>query len=221
MTNTPCNLINENTNQCYLQEKIKEKGITIIEPFFIEKDTRKLRFESTKKFRDEQFKRICKTFGISDNDETLAKHRFESAASGRELREINQLNSSALLAFLCFHKVSDDFPILINEEKYTDVLFEITSNLQSYGRSTPRSNVDVVLLNKTNALFLESKFSEYLTPRPYKVKPYYRDSQAYNNLFDKTIKWDARTSSHEKFIIEFDQDSCLWKSSKPVYLEGI
>ena len=216
MHNTIYNFIKENKG-CF-----RDKIIEVNKTFFIEEDLRKHRFESSKQLREKQFGIICKAFDISDDDKTLASPRFENAASSRELREINQLNSSALLAFLCFHKVSKDCPVWINKEKYTDVLFEIKSYLQSYRRSTPRSNVDVVLLNETNALFLESKFAEYLTPRPYKVKPYYRDSpQAYNNLFGKTINWDAHTSSHEKFSINFDQDSCLWKSSMPVYLEGI
>lgn len=171
----------------------------------------------------EQFIRVCKAFNIDLNANNRIEKRFRQVVcgSGNEWKKINQLNSSALLAFLCFHKVGiNNASITIGGEKYTDVAFEVRSPLEppkkGEGRIPPVSNMDIVLLNKDKALFLESKFTEYLKPNAeYEVRPYYRTR--YQELFKEDIRW----SVSEGFEISFDDKKCCWRSSKDIYLEGI
>jgi len=173
----------------------------------------------------EQFKRVCAAFNIDLNADNRCKieKRFRQVVcgSGNEWKKINQLNSSALLAFLCFYKVGiNNASINVGGETYTDVAFEVQSPLEppkkGEGRITPVSNMDIVLLNKDKALFLESKFTEYLKPtEEYEVRPYYRTR--YRELFKEDIHWSVPGGGE----ISFDYKKCCWRSSQSIYLEGI
>lgn len=98
--------------------------------------------------------------------------KFKQAISGDGLehRRIRTLHSSSLLCLLCFYNISEEFPLEITIEgrqaRFTSSRFEIKNNIPN---STRPSNIDVVLeghykeSDKEVVLFLESKFSEYLS----------------------------------------------------------
>lgn len=104
-------------------------------------------------------------FGIS-SDNWLCSFEQATNGSAKEIYRILRLHSSALLALLCFHNISKQ-PLVIrhsnNEvEEYDQCWFEVENIV--FEDSRP-SSVDVVLKSsKTgNLLFLESKFTEYLS----------------------------------------------------------
>ena len=135
--------------------------------------------QTAKEIRDEiietHYKAICSAFELVANDHDMRLFKEATNGSGNEWMEVNQLNSSTLLAFLCFHKVSTKHRLIFNGVEYSEVHFEVQSPLSPDGRSAPVSNMDVVLLTNDHkkALFLESKFSEYLTSSKPKPKSYY------------------------------------------------
>lgn len=88
---------------------------------------------------------------------------YKGATSGKgfEKRRITQLNSSSLLALMCFWRVSDKFPITIQGIKYTKVFFEVENKVFDNN-----SSIDILLVSEDGKvlLFLESKFTEILNP---------------------------------------------------------
>lgn len=126
---------------------------------------------------EHQFDSIAVTFGLEKSEEHIrALFRSAVSGSGNEWLEISQLNSSSLLAFLCFHRISPERPIRIEGVGVFDrVYFEIKSPLPAEGRSRPKSNMDIVLVSAETALFLESKFTEYGNQvQSLSLKPYYK-----------------------------------------------
>ncbi|MDE7386447.1 MAG: hypothetical protein K2N28_04860, partial [Muribaculaceae bacterium] len=126
---------------------------------------------SDSKRTDDVLKEI---FGVtSENWKTL----FQQAAYGSvgEINRILRLHSSALLALLCFHDVANK-PIIIkhsdNEvEEYDECWFEVKNKVFD----NP-SNIDIVLKSKKgNLLFLESKFTEYLSSESPDIRMKYWD----------------------------------------------
>jgi len=109
---------------------------------------------------DWQYEQVSSVFGLSD-----CKDLFRQAVKGggSEYKEINYVNSSSLLAFLCFHDVGNN-PIEIELPKvgclkFNRVSFEEKNKITGGGTS----NIDVVLFGPHEyVLFLESKFTEYL-----------------------------------------------------------
>lgn len=108
----------------------------------------------------------------------LFTEKFREAISGdgSEAKRIRTLHSSALLCLLCFYGVSESKPLdlTINDHnlRFTESLFEIKNPVLEKGDSNGQghySNMDVTLKGidtksgKNVVLFLESKFSEYLT----------------------------------------------------------
>lgn len=123
------------------------------------------------KHPDDTLKEI---FGIvSDNWDTL----FQQVAygSGKEINRILTLHSSALLALLCFHNIANQ-PIVIEHsdkeiEEYNECWFEVKNKVFD-----KPSSIDVVLKSKKgNLLFLESKFTEYLSSESPNIKMKYWD----------------------------------------------
>ena len=160
----------------------------------------------------EQWKNISTAFGLSDD----AKDLFAEAISGagNEWLEINQFNSSSLLAFLCFHGVSANKTINIDNVNYYEVHFEVQSPLKQERRSKPVSNMDIVLIGNDDetgdkhALFLESKFTEYLSSQKPDVSSYYK--KYYKDLFGDDLDFG-----------EFRFTGKKWDSKKSAYLEGV
>jgi len=111
--------------------------------------------------------KIALSFGINKNKDTFAK-KFQMACSGTggELKKITTLHSSSLCALLFFFNVDNKKLVIpsLSEYEFTESYFEFQNKVI---RSP--SNIDVVLLGKNIKtgkkviLFLESKFSEYIT----------------------------------------------------------
>ena len=89
--------------------------------------------------------------------------------SGSELQDKNNslakakaIDSSSMLSYNFFHWVSDEFPLELFGNRYTQVFFEV--RLKTLKSSNAPANIDVVLVDNEfkHALFVESKFLEYL-----------------------------------------------------------
>lgn len=107
--------------------------------------------------------RLWELFGDGRNLPISFIEAYKGATSGKgfEKRRITQLNSSSLLALMCFWRVSDKFPITIQGIKYTKVFFEVENKVFDNN-----SSVDILLVSEDGnvLLFLESKFTEILNP---------------------------------------------------------
>ena len=123
-----------------------------------------------------------------EKDDFKGKLISACSGSGGEGAKITTLHSSSLCAFLFFYKVSDTKPLNIdingNNVAFFKVLFEY-QNTVIEGRNP--SNVDIVLIGKDNKnkdiiLFLESKFSEYLTAKQANVALEY--IKQYPNIYN-------------------------------------
>jgi hypothetical protein len=103
------------------------------------------------------------------------EEKFKKAAiegDGQEFRRIRTLHSSSLICLLCFYGISEQKPLYLNLDghdiKFTESLFEVKNPIGNHEEGKP-SNIDVVLsgkdiiTGKKAVLFLESKFSEYLS----------------------------------------------------------
>ncbi len=110
---------------------------------------------------------MVELFGICDRRLFHDKFVMACGGSGMEYRRINTLHSSSLCALLFFYNVTKDNPFVCNLEgrmiEFTQSVFEFKSPV-----ITNASNMDVVLTGvdeygKKVVLFLESKFSEYVT----------------------------------------------------------
>ena len=138
-----------------------------------------LQFKPTKD--NDKFKTLEQAFNIilpskcaPKKNHSLFRTRFLEAAYGKgsELREITQLNSSALVALMCFYPVNDLNPIKItfvaDGTNHTLSLTELHLEKENpvYTPNRP-SIIDIALYGKDVSsgdnvvLFLESKFGEY------------------------------------------------------------
>lgn len=106
---------------------------------------------------------LKRIFGITNG---TFDSKFEEAISGFEKKRIMTLHSSSLVALLLFHSVSEKNPIYIpingNPVAFTSVKFEERNRVD---KDDPKneSHIDVMLLGNDCRLYLESKFSEYLS----------------------------------------------------------
>lgn len=165
-------------------------------------------FSSKNPLIDIQRETVVRAF---DLDAPHLEEKFEQAVcgSGNEWSEITQLNSSSLLAFLCFHKVDAGFKITIpNIGTFDHVYFEVKSTLEI---PHSKSNMDVVLTNNETVLFLESKFTEYLTPRSEDFSVSYEEY--YKNILGDELKLDA----DENIRIEVVNGKCKWSGGNSAY----
>ena len=129
---------------------------------------RSLRIKNVDKGQD-----LACVFGL---DPKLFAEKYLQAISGdgQEARRIRTLHSSSLLCLLCFYGVSEERPLNLNlggrQVRFTSSQFEVKNlvGTDETGREH-ESNMDVVLTGEDARtgerviLFLESKFSEYLT----------------------------------------------------------
>lgn len=131
---------------------------------------------------EDAFDTLQRIFDLSETSRKL----FDAATSGdgNEKRRILTLHSSALLAFLCFNDVANH-PISIDGTVYDEVMFEVKNDVIDASLGKP-SNIDVLLMgeNRKKLLFLESKFTEYLTGGKVELSPE-RYEKFYNELFKK------------------------------------
>lgn len=96
------------------------------------------------------------------------------SGDGQEGKRIQTLHSSSLLCLLCFYGVSKERPLVIGidgeEVTFTDSCFEVKNPVGvDMSGHQHNSNIDVMLVGSNSntgrkvVLFLESKFSEYLS----------------------------------------------------------
>lgn len=101
------------------------------------------------------------------------KYAMAISGDGQEYRRISTLHSSSLVALLCFYSVSEDRPLTMDIDdqtvEFSSSLFEQKSLVgKDAAGKEHNSNMDVVLYGSNThgesvILYLESKFSEYLS----------------------------------------------------------
>ena len=170
---------------------------------------------------EDVFGTIQRIFGIRKS----ARGLFEAATSGdgNEKSRILTLHSSSLLAFLCFNDVANH-PITIDGIVYDEVMFEVKNDVIDASLGKP-SNIDVLLMgeNRKKLLFLESKFTEYLsggkvTLSPHRYKEFYSMLTEKNNFRFSAgyLPVNSKTDKSQK------TQYALYKGKKTSeYLEGI
>lgn len=161
---------------------------------------------------------------------TKMRELFKAATSGDgdERSKIVTLHSSSLLAFLCFFDVSNH-PITIDGREYNEVMFEVKNDVINASLGKP-SNIDILLMgkNRKRLMFLESKFTEYLSGgkvflSPERYKKFYdllseKLKLPFKTSFDK-VKHKPNKSHSEPFETE---EYCLkTKERTSEYLGGI
>ena len=136
--------------------------------------------ESTwsKSFKSEEGKELetlSKIFDLTITPEMRELYKSATGGDGDEKSRILTLHSSSLLAFLCFYDLSNH-PITIDETEYNEVMFEVKNDVIDASLGKP-SNIDVLLMgdNRKKLLFLESKFTEYLSGGKVTLSNKYRD----------------------------------------------
>ena len=127
-------------------------------------------------------------------------YKYQQAISGdgQEARRIRTLHSSSLLCLLCFYGVSEERPLRLNLEgrqiTFTSSQFEVKNPVGTDETGKEHhSNMDVVLTGKDAQtgkeviLFLESKFSEYLTWGKYSGISNQVYQKTYDQLFNAGV----------------------------------
>lgn len=177
-----------------------------------------LQFKPTKD--NDKFKTLEQAFNIilpskcaPKKNHSLFRSRFLEAAYGKgsEVGNITQLNSSALVALMCFYPVNDLNPIKItlvaDGTNHTLSLTELHLEKENpvYTPNRP-SSIDIALYGKDVSsgenvvLFLESKFGEYFDHKNYRAgtsyKDFYRDIVSEQNLL-RDISFKADESGVE------------------------
>lgn len=159
---------------------------------------------------------LANNFAISEPDKKTFIEKFKMACSGNgeELRKITTMHSSSLCALLFFFRNKKLHMIdCVFEESY----FEFKNKVIGYP-----SNVDIVLLGKNKEgkkviLFLESKFSEYITgitktKNKYEIgKSYFKEGCYSEPIYNELFK--------NKMLIK--QDDTHISAEKDMYIEGI
>lgn len=149
--------------------------------------------------------------------------KFEQACSGsgQEERRIATLHSSSLCALLFFYNVTKEHPLKLYVEGVGDVMFrDVVFEYQNCViEDANPSNMDVTLLGECNGkkviLFLESKFSEYITgvQRKLNINRAYLQEEISRNLYENW-QWD-------KDVRVDDKEFSVSVSDHNVYLGGL
>lgn len=124
-------------------------------------------------------------FGIT-NELFEGKYCMAISGDGQEYRRISTLHSSSLVALLCFYSISELHPLTMEIDGQTIEFYKSLFEQKNFiGKDAKgkehNSNMDVVLVGRNSAgesviLFLESKFSEYLSRGKYdKISSVYDD----------------------------------------------
>ena len=172
---------------------------------------------------------MCNVFGLTQNE--VLENLFDAATSGdgNEKSRILTLHSSSLLTFLHFSCIKMH-PITILGTEYVDVMFEVKNDvINNHGNP---SNMDILLLDKSQRklLFLESKFTEYISggrayfSNPKKYGEFYDTLCLDKNRFDfEASEIDVRhRPNKEKPEGYVSKEYCLHNDKRPAsYLGGI
>lgn len=178
-------------------------------------------FADLKQPKEDDIRSIIKeTFDITS---PVFDEKFHEAISGdgQELKRIAVLHSSSLAALLCFYQVNEH-PLTIKlngvDCTFTKSFFECKNKVGKDEKGNIHySNIDVILTGKNNngdsvILFLESKFSEYLTGG----KKEGISRFVYGDLYDKIEKIEGLTIKQKNKEITISSTS-----KKQHYCEGI
>ena len=180
----------------------------------------------SKSFKSEEGKELetlSKIFDLTITSEMRELFKSATGGDGDEKSKILTLHSSSLLAFLCFYDLSNH-PITIDETEYNEVMFEVKNDVINASLGKP-SNIDVLLMgeNRKKLLFLESKFTEYLSGGKVTLSPH-RYEEFYSMLTEKNnfrfsagyLTVNSKTDKSQK------TQYALYKGKKTSeYLEGI
>lgn len=177
---------------------------------------------------EKELEALSKIFDLTVTTKMRELFKAATSGDGDERSKIVTLHSSSLLAFLCFYDVSNH-PITIDKTEYNEVMFEVKNDVINASLGKP-SNIDVLLMgeNRKKLLFLESKFTEYLSGgkvflSPERYKKFYdllseKLKLPFKTSFDK-VKHKPNKSHSEPFETE---EYCLkTKERTSEYLGGI
>ena len=131
--------------------------------------------KSFKSEKGKELETLSKIFDLTITPEMRELFKSATGGDGDEKSRILTLHSSSLLAFLCFNDVANH-PIKIDDIVYDEVMFEVKNDVIDASLGKP-SNIDVLLMgdNRKKLLFLESKFTEYLSGGKVTLSNKYRD----------------------------------------------
>lgn len=133
------------------------------------------------------------TFKLPNEESFINSFYQSTGGDGGELTKNNALHSSSLCALLMFYNINKDNKVKIEIDgqihEYDAVYFEIKNKVIK----NP-SNMDVVLVNtkKEEILFIECKFSEYLSKSKHELGVGYLENKEYKQIFDE-IGYDNMT----------------------------
>ena len=169
-------------------------------------------------------------FSIEDKNLFYNKFRMSCSGNGGEELKITTLHSSSLCALLFFYNVCEDNPLEIDKipgYEFVDSVFEFKNKVIGYP-----SNIDIVLLGRKKSkrdekiiLFLESKFSEYITGittknSKYEIgKSYFSNDYSkpfYKEEFLKTLQLKRYEENSKTYLKPLDE---VKENGK--YIEGI
>lgn len=116
---------------------------------------------------EKQLEKLVELFGLELKNGELRKQFLEATSGdGDEKSKIMTQHSSSLLAFLHFSAITEINPFRFENTDYTNVHFEVKNDvIFPADAQNKSSNIDVFLMDKNckHLLFLESKFTEYLS----------------------------------------------------------
>ena len=133
------------------------------------------------------------------------------SGSGDEMFKMDAPWSSSLCALLFFYPISEDNYLEIDGIRYIESYFEVKSEVYN-----APSNMDVVLRSEKNdLLFIECKFTEYLTPTTKDISPKYLEDKLFFSLVNGDGCLKMRNTGKNKRIYQ------AYYNDKEIYTEGI
>lgn len=164
---------------------------------------------------------ISSVFDSSLKDNKRQRYLLETAVggNGNEKYRFTRLHSSSLCAFLHYYRVSKESPIKLKIEndliEFDQVAFEFKN--PCIDKRYP-SCIDVVLVSNSNnlILFLESKFTEYLSNDSKSVSKEYL--KYYEKISDRSNKL---TDNIEYYMNEVTNKLDLHTKTDKLYVDGI
>ena len=123
---------------------------------------------------------------------------FDNGSGGELRSKAEAVHSSSMLGYNFFHWVPEN-PLSIDEITYTRVFFEV--KMKVFSNTTP-ANMDILLIGEQNGrtklLFIESKFLEYLEPRPYKLSDRYKSTPDWSSFLEEVDKLIGKSNCKYK-----------------------
>lgn len=179
-----------------LFQKLKKEGRIVNTPYRGTVSENSYCFEvgmkpsNTDEYKEHVLHTLKEIFGITNS---VFDEKFYQAinGAGQEWNEINVFHSSSLLPLLCFYNVSEQNPLEITIAgkvcKFTSSTFEVSNEIGKNKRNKPySSHIDVKLTgmceDKSIALYLESKFSEYVNQRG---NQQFTTTEEYKSIYSK------------------------------------